>query len=553
MAQQLLDILKERFGSDVLAMHAHCGDETALLKREAWVPACAFLRESQGAMMLVDLCGADDPLREERFEVIVHLRRMKDGKRLRLKTRCAEKDSVVPTLTAVFPAANWFEREAFDLFGIRFEGHPNLKRLLTSPQFSGHPLRKDYPIDRRGPIPTPDTLMAEMGMSSGESMVLNLGPSHPAMHGCFRVLVELDGEVIRKAVPELGYLHRCFEKEAEDHPWHTIIPYTDRLNYCSPLMNNVGYCMAVEKLLGIEIPERAQWIRMLACEVSRITDHLVCNAANLVDIGALTNFWYLFNARELFTDWIEALTGARLTTNYARIGGVARDVPPATKEQLTACLAAMRTAIRDVEVLTKKNRILIDRTQGVGAIGEREAIACGFTGPCLRAAGCDYDVRREHPYCFYDQLDWDIPTGHAGDTYDRIFVRFEEMKQSARMIEQILEMMPPGPIMTSRRDLCLPPPHEVYGSIEGMIQQFKIVMDGIAVPAGEAYAYTEAANGELGFYAVADGGPKPARLKVRPPCFPIYQAYPTLVAGHMVADAVAIIGSLNIIAGELDR
>ena len=341
MAHRYIDILKEKFGDAVVLTHAHRGDETAVVARGVWADACRFLKEGHGFDMMVDLCGADYPSRKERFEVVVHLRRMQDGARLRLKSRLDSSEPRVETLTGIYPAANWFEREAFDLFGIRFDGHPNMKRLLTHPSFEGCPLRKDYPIDRRCPIPVPDTLMDEMLPNGSNSdprstindkratihdsrMYLNLGPSHPAMHGCFRVLCELDGERIRKAVPEIGYLHRCFEKEAENHAWHTVIPYTDRLNYCSPMMNNVGYCMAVEKLLGLEIPERAKWIRMLVCEVSRVWDHLVANGANLVDIGALTNFWYLFNARELFTDWIEALTGARLTTNYARIGGVAR-------------------------------------------------------------------------------------------------------------------------------------------------------------------------------------------------------------------------------------
>ncbi len=386
-----------------------------------------------------------------------------------------------------------------------------------------------------------------------ESTYLNIGPSHPAMHGCFRVKVELDGERIKRAACEIGYLHRCFEKEAEAHGWNQVIPYTDRLNYVSPLMNNVGYCMAVEKLMGLEIPERARWIRMLVCEVSRICDHLVCIGANLVDVGALSNFWYLFNAREFFTDWIEALSGARLTTSYTRIGGVARDVPDNTKAQLTSCLKKLRVAIKDVKALIRHNRIFLDRTQGIGAISQEEAIGCGFTGPTLRATGMALDVRRAHPYYHYDELEWDIPVGIDGDTYDRIFVRFEEMEQSSRLIEQILEKMPPGPIMVDRKDVALSAPYRVYGSIEGMIDHFKLITDGIRPPEGEVYSYTEAANGELGFYIVSDGSDKPYRIKIRPPCFPIYQAFPKLIQGHMVADVVAIMGSLNIIAGELDR
>lgn len=386
-----------------------------------------------------------------------------------------------------------------------------------------------------------------------EKLYLNIGPSHPAMHGCFRVLVELTGERILRAVPEIGYLHRCFEKEAEGHTYSQILPYTDRLNYVSPLMNNVGYCMAVEKLLDIEVPDRARWIRMLACEVSRICDHLICVGANLVDIGALTNYWYLFNAREFFIDWVEALSGARLTASYARIGGVARDIPADSRRRLRSCVRRLRRAIRDVRGLTRHNRIFLDRTQGVGAIGMEEAIDYGFTGPCLRATGCDYDVRRAHPYLYYDELEWDVPMGTEGDTFDRISVRMEEMEQSACMIEQILDRMPQGPVIADEWAVALPGKGEVYGSIEGMIRHFKLITDGIRPPAGEIYSCTEAANGELGFYIVSDGSEKPHRVKVRPPCFAVYQAFPRLIEGHMVADAVAILASLNVIAGELDR
>jgi len=387
----------------------------------------------------------------------------------------------------------------------------------------------------------------------GEHMYVNMGPSHPAMHGTLRVLLKLDGETILESVPEIGYLHRCFEKEAEVKTYTQVIPYTDRLNYLSPLMNNVGYCMAVEKLFGCEIPERAQWIRMLVCEVSRICDHMVCIGTNLVDLGALTNFWYLFNPRELLTNWIEALCGARLTTTYTRVGGVSRDLPQNTESVLKECLKESRKGISDVIGLLKKNRIFLDRTQRVGVISKEDAISYGFTGPCLRASGVDYDVRKAHPYYFYNQLDWDVPYSTVGDSYDRLFVRFEEMLQSARMIEQILEKISSGPIMVDDPQIAMPPKSRVYGSIEGLIQQFKIVMHGIRPPKGEIYSYTEAANGELGFYIVSDGSDKPYRIKVRPPCFAIYQAFPEMLKGHMIADAIAILGGLNIVAGELDR
>lgn len=567
MSKRALEKLTEHFGSKVLETSSTYGNECAVIARDALLDVCRFLRDDPELRfnLMMDLCGADYPGRDERFEVVLHLYSLSLKHRIRLKVRASGDNPLVPSISSLYKTADWYEREAYDLFGIRFAGHPNLRRILCHHEFEGHALRKDFPYNRRGKMPMPDPMVEELekkisesphgGMKdlAGEAMYLNIGPAHPAMHGCFRVLVDLDGERIRHAVAEIGYLHRCFEKESEQHDYTQIIPYTDRLNYLSALMNNVGYCMAIEKLLGLAISDRVAWIRMLICEVSRIMDHLICLGTNLVDIGALTNFWYFFNVRERFTDWVEALCGARLTTNYTRIGGLMRDIPANTAPFLRTCLTELHQALNDVERLTKRNRILMDRTQGVGAINAEDAVSFGFTGPCLRAAGVDYDIRRAHPYYFYDELQWDIPLGVHGDCYDRIFVRFEEMRQSAHMIEQILEKIPPGPIMTDDRRASLPPKHEVYGSIEGMMQHFKIVMHGICPPAGEIYSYTEAANGELGFYVVSDGTNRPYRIKVRPPCFTLYQAYPDLIRDGMVADAVAILGGLNIVAGELDR
>lgn len=384
-------------------------------------------------------------------------------------------------------------------------------------------------------------------------MHLNLGPSHPTMHGTLRILLTLDGERIVGAVPEIGYLHRCFEKESEDHTYTQIVPYTDRLNYVSPLMNNVGYAMAVEKLLGIGVPARAEYIRVIISELSRIMDHLVCIGTNVVDIGALTNFWYFFNVRESLYVWVEALTGARLTNTYTRIGGVARDLPEGFDAGVRKCLKELDVAVKEVMGLLRKNRIFMERTRDVGVISGEDAIAYGFTGPCLRASGVAYDIRKAHPYCRYDEFDFDVPLGVAGDTYDRTIVRIEEIRQSVRIVEQALAKIPDGPIINPEAHTALPPKAEVYNSIEGLIRHFEIIMFGVKPPVGEVYSYTEAANGELGFYIVSDGSGTPYRIKVRPPCFAIYQAYPHMIKGQMLADAIAILGSLNIVAGELDR
>lgn len=383
--------------------------------------------------------------------------------------------------------------------------------------------------------------------------MLNFGPSHPTMHGTLRVMLELDGETIVGAEPEIGYLHRCFEKESEDHTYTQVVPYTDRLNYVSPLMNNVGYAIAVEKLAGLTVPRRAQYIRVIISELQRIMDHLVCIGTNLVDLGALTNFWYFFNVREMMYVWVEALTGARLTNTYTRIGGVSRDLPEGFVEGVRGCLKDLDKAVKDVLGLLAKNRIFLDRTRDVGVIAKADAVAYGFTGPCLRASGDSYDVRKAHPYSCYEEFDFDIPIGAHGDSYDRLLVRFEEIRQSKRIIEQALAKLPDGPIINPEGHSALPPKHEVYNSIEGLIRHFEIIMFGVKPPPGEIYSYTEAANGELGFYIVSDGSGKPYRIKVRPPCFAIYQAYPELIKGSMIADAVAILGNLNIVAGELDR
>ncbi|MGB3400446.1 MAG: NADH dehydrogenase (quinone) subunit D [Candidatus Deferrimicrobiaceae bacterium] len=388
-----------------------------------------------------------------------------------------------------------------------------------------------------------------------EPMILNIGPSHPATHATLRLIAELDGETILKLTPEFGYLHRCFEKESENATWTQVIPYTDRLNYVSSLMNNVGYAMAVEKLCGVEVTERCQYIRVLICEISRIIDHMVCIGTNMVDIGALTNFWYFWKPREeVYRHLIEPLTGIRLTTAYTRIGGLMWDLPDGWVEKCRdICRDVIVPAIADVNALLTKNRIFIERTMGVGSITPKEAIARGFTGPCLRAAGVPLDLRKDETYLVYDRFDFDVPIGEEGDTCDRYMVRMEEMRQSLRIIDQALDQLPEGPVNVDDPRFILPAKKDVYENIEALMNHFKHVMDGVQVPAGEVYSATEAANGELGYYIVSKGGGGPYKIKVRPPCLPLFQGMPHLCEGGMIADLVAVLGSVNIIAGELDR
>ncbi len=386
-----------------------------------------------------------------------------------------------------------------------------------------------------------------------ETMSLNIGPAHPATHGALRFFVELDGETITKAATEIGYLHRAFEKHSEHSTWSQVIPYTDRLNYCSSLLNNVGYCFAVEKLLEIEIPERAKFIRVIVSELARIMDHLICVGTSAVDLGALSNFWYFYNVREKIYDFTEKLCGARLTTNYTRIGGVMRDLSPDFADGIRGVLKDLDKAIRDVTRLLERNRIFMDRTQGVGVISKEDALSWGFTGPCLRATGVPYDLRKAQPYYYYDTYDFEIPVGTMGDTYDRLMIRVEEMRQSAKIIEQALERIPSGPFLTDNPKIALPSKERVYGSIEGLMNHFMLLIDGIKPPNGEVYGAIEAANGELGFYIVSDGEQRPYRIHCRPPCFPICSAFVKMVEGGMIADAIAVLGSLNIVVGELDR
>jgi NADH-quinone oxidoreductase subunit C/D len=509
--------------------------------------------------LLLDVCGVDYPDREQRFEVVYHLRSLEKDHQLRVKVPLGHDDPAVPSAYGLWKAADWFEREAWDLVGIRFDGHPNLRRLLTHEAFQGHALRKDYDPGQRWILTEAETMVPTWVEETPEdedhfeTQILNIGPSHPATHGTLRTVVRLDGEVITKAESEIGYLHRCFEKMSETHGWNQVIPYTDRLNYCSSMINGVGFALGVEHMLGIEAPPRAQVVRLILSEFSRLMDHAVCLGAYLVDVGALTNFWYFFQPREEIYGLLESCAGGRLTISYARVGGLAADVPADFERQVRYLLDYIPKFVDDVETLITTNRIFRQRTEGVGAISAEEAIAWGWTGPCLRATGVPYDVRRARPYLGYEDYEFDVPVATTGDCYARYLVRIEEMRQSLRIIRQAIDKLPDGPVITDNHHAALPPKSKVYTEMEALIWHFKLIYEGIHVPKGDAYTATEGANGELGYYLVSDGGGHPYRVKVRPPCFPIMQTYPHLLEGHMVADSIAILSSFNIIAGELDR
>jgi NADH dehydrogenase I D subunit len=384
-------------------------------------------------------------------------------------------------------------------------------------------------------------------------MTINIGPSHPATHGTLRLLAALDGENIITCASEMGYLHRGFEKMIEQGTYSQVLPYTDRLNYCSAMMNNIGFCKAVEKMFNVTVPERCITIRIILSELSRIIDHMVCTCTNLVDLGALTNFWYFFNTREQVYKIWEKLCGARLTNTVTRIGGMYRDTYVGFEDDVKAVLVKIENAVTEVRGLIEHNKIFIDRTKDVCVVSAEDAISWGWTGPCLRASGVDRDLRKDEPYYGYETYNFDTVIGTSGDTFDRIMVRMYEMVESVSIVRQALERMKPGPVNSSDARLSLPSRDQVYHDMEALINSFKLIYEGVRPPPGICYDATEAANGELGYHIISDGGTNPYRVKVRPPCFTQYAAYADMLTGTMVADVAASLGSINIIAGELDR
>ena len=384
-------------------------------------------------------------------------------------------------------------------------------------------------------------------------MPLNVGPSHPATHGCLRFMAAMDGETIVASVEELGYLHRGFEKMVERGTWQQVVPYTDRLNYCSAIMNNIAYCRAVETMFGIELPERTKVLRVIVNELSRINDHFVCVAAAFQDLGGTTPFMYAFNPREEIMCIWEKLTGARLTNSFARIGGLYRDSYDGFEKDVLAALDSTEKALKDLHACLDRNRIFLDRTVGIGKISAEKAISYGWTGPCLRASGVASDLRKDEPYYDYETYDWEVVVGTQGDCNDRLQVRLAEIEESVKIVRQALKRLAPGPVDIVDPRIRVPAHKLAYQDMEGLIGRFKSVYEGIRVPEGEYYSGSECANGELGFTIISDGSGHPYRIKVRPPCLTQFAAFHDLVEGGQLADSMAVLSGLNIIAGELDR
>jgi NADH-quinone oxidoreductase subunit C/D len=548
-------------------LHTMMGETPmVLLEQEQLQEAACYLKEEMGYTLLLEITAVDNldlahPA-SSRFEVIYLFRHEAFARTFGLKVMVVHIEEGIGTITDLYGSADWLEREVWDQYGIPFRGHPTLKRILNHMQFEGHPLRKDYEITKGQYCTETQDMMDEMkplldarGLDAerDDLMILNLGPSHPASHGTIRTLVALDGEKIVAGASEIGYLHRGFEKSCENHTYNQIIPYTDRLNYCSALMNNIAFAKTVEEMIDLTLPDRGIFIRVILTELSRVIDHLVCLAAGLLDMGGQTNYWYLFNPRNDAYDFLSKLTGARLTNSYMRIGGMTHDLYEGWERDLEDVLRKVDKGIAESLQMIEHNRIFQDRLLNVSPVSAAQAIDYGFTGPNLRASGVAYDLRFASPYYYYDSFDFEMVVGSVGDTYDRLMVRFEEMLQSLRIIRQAVKRMPGGPICSADHSVVMPPKSAVYTTIEGMMNQFKLVYEGVKVPKGEYYGAFEAANGELGFYIVSDGSGTPYKVKVRAPSFLHMSAYPKIIENYQVGDAILTLGSLNIIAGEMDR
>ena len=582
----LLDALKAKFQDAVLSVEDH-GPRAELSARVAAdriLDLMTFLHDDPGSAFdhITDVCSADYPEDHERFEVIYHLLSLPHRTRIRIKARVTEDDPSIASVTGIWKGANFMEREVYDLMGIRFTGHPDLRRILMPEDYDeGYPLRKDFPTEGKGwrsqfeflprldepPVETIDAEISEerkrpflvegstasSGSHRKEELLLNMGPQHPSTHGVLRVVLELDGERIVKATPDLGYLHRGVEKLSEGLIYMQIIPHTDRLDYVCSMTNNYAYVRAVEKLLGIEIPERAEYIRTIVAEMQRIIGHLFWLGTQALDIGAMTVFFWTFREREVLLDLFEKLCGARLTLNYYRIGGVDSDFTSDLVTRLKTFLDSFPDHIREYDELLQSNRIWLGRTKNVAVISAEDAINFGLTGPVLRGSGVAYDVRKFEPYGAYNKVEWEVPVGKNGDTYDRYWVRMEEMRQSCRIIRQCLSQMPDGPIVADVPTIIPPPKQKVMRDMESLIHHFIIFTQGFKPPKGETYCATEAPKGELGFFIISDGSPRPYRLKIRAPSFVHMGAFDHMARGYLISDIITIFGTYDIVMGECDR
>ena len=576
----LTGALEQRLGpAAVRADETRDGVPTYWIDREAASEALRFLKTevAEPFPMLYDLTAIDERLRRTRpgqpesdFTIVYHLLSFERNADVRVKVALRGAYPSLPSVTGLWPSANWYEREVWDLFGVTFTGHPHLRRLIMPDTWEGHPLRKEHPAraTEMEPFRLPDDRaeaeeralqfhpedFAMTPVREGEDlMILNVGPQHPGTHGVLRIVLQLDGEEILDARPQIGFHHRGVEKMGERQSWHTFIPYTDRVDYLGGVVNNLAYLLAVERLAGIEVPARAQVIRVMMTELFRIASHLVWYGTFAQDVGALSPVFYTFNDRERVFEIVEAVCGARMHPNWFRIGGVAQDLPAGWDELVRGFLEYFPPRLAEYDRMVMRNRIFKARTQGVGALTTSEAIEWGITGPNLRSTGFEWDFRKARPYSGYEAFAFEIPVGTRGDCYDRAVVRVEEMRQSLRIVAQCLRAMPGG-AYKAEHPLATPPLKErTMHDIETLITHFLGVSWGPVIPPGEAFAGIEATKGNNGYYLVSDGGTMPYRVRVRTPSFPHLQALPLMCRGSMVPDLLAVLGSLDYVLADVDR
>ncbi|MEP1214499.1 MAG: NADH-quinone oxidoreductase subunit C/D [Marinobacter sp.] len=575
----LAEALKQDFGDRVRHdQRTLMGMPVLWVTRDALKDVLGYLKGLAAPFdLLYDLSAVDERFRNDRqglppadFTVFYQLLSVTRNADIMLKVALLEDDLSLPTVTGVFPAANWYEREVWDMFGITFAGHPHLTRILMPPTWTGHPLRKDYPA--RATEFDPYTLTMEgqhteqeamrfepeaWGMQrerdGAEFMFLNLGPNHPSAHGAFRVVLQLDGEEIVDCVPDIGYHHRGAEKMAERQSWHSFIPYTDRIDYTGGVMNNLPYVLAAEHLAGIEVPDRVKVIRVMMAEMFRVTSHLLFLGTYLQDLGAMTPVFYTFSDRQRGYEVIEGITGFRMHPAWYRIGGVMQDLPQGWEKLVQGFLDWMPSRLREYERAMMENAIVRERTRHVAAFSTPEALEWGVTGPNLRATGCNFDLRKQRPYSGYDQFDFEVPLGHHGDVFDRGQLRIEEMRQSLKIIQQCVNNMPPGDYKADH-PLTTPPPRErMLEHIETLITHFLQVSWGPVLKPQESLQMVEATKGINSYYLISDGNTMSYRTRIRTPSFPHLQQIPSVMRGGFVPDLIAHLGSIDFVMADVDR
>ena len=568
--------LYRQFGEDLFVAQ-HCADQipTLWVDRNRLIEILEFLKPSFS--MLYDLFAIDERTRVHRdgqpdadYTVVYQLLSMQRNEDLRIKVALTATDLSVPTATSIWPNANWYEREAWDMFGVDFVGHPSLFRILLPPTWEGHALRKDHPARATEMAPFemgPERVAKEQealrfrpedwGMKAetddSEFMFLNLGPNHPSVHGVFRIALQLDGEVIVDSVPDIGYHHRGAEKMAERQTWHSYIPYSDRIDYLGGVMNNLAYVQSVEMLAGIEVPERAKVIRIMLAELFRISSHLVFYGTFVQDVGQMSPVFYMFVDREKLFGIVEAITGGRMHPAWFRIGGVAQDLPNGWDRMIREFLDYLPARLDHYDKMAMQNKMLKERTVGIGIYTQQEALDWGVTGPGLRATGSDWDIRKKRPYGGYDQFEFDVPTADNGDCYDRAKLRIEEMRQSLKIIRQCVDNMPSGPYKSDHAATTPPPKERTMEDIETLIHHFLNVSWGPVIPEGEASVMIEATKGINSYHLISDRSTNSYRTRIRTPSFPHLQQIPLISKGLMIPDLIAIIASIDFVMADVDR